>query len=79
VVSLAGWPYSNLLGFGCTSWLERFLVRRREAAARVQGMTREEFIEPQLDPILERISRDGLKSLTRAERRILAQARKNVS
>lgn len=75
----AGWLYSNLLGFGHTSWLQRFLLRRCEAAARVQRMTREEFIEQQIDPILEKISRGGMKSLSRAERRILAQARQKVS
>ena len=75
----AGWLYSNLLGFGHASWLRRFMLRKREAEARVQRMTSEEFIEQQIDPILEKISLNGLESLTRAERRILAQAREKVS
>jgi len=75
----AGWLYSNLLGFGHASWLRRFMLRRREAAERVQRMTSEEFIAQQIDPILEKISRNGMGSLTRTERRSLAQAREQVS
>lgn len=74
----AGWLYANLLGFGHASWLQRFVRRRRETAQRVQRMTREEFIEQEIDPVLEKISRSGLQSLNRAERRILAQAREKV-
>jgi len=76
---VAGWLYADLLGFGRASWVRRFLLRRREKAERVLRMTREEFIEQQLDPILEKISRKGMKSLNRAERRTLAQAREKVS
>jgi len=75
----AGWLYADLLGFGRASWLRRFLMRRREKIQRLQRMSREDFIEQQLDPILEKISRSGMKSLNRAERRILAHAREKVS
>src|SRR5438128_6831741 len=71
----AGWLYTNLLGFGHASWLQRLLRRRREAAKRIQRMTPAEFIEQEIDPLLEKISRRGLRSLTRAERRLLSQAR----
>ena len=74
----AGWLYTNLLGFGHPSWLHRILRRRREAAMRVQRMTPAEFIEHEIDPLLEKISRDGIQSLSRAERRVLAQAREKV-
>ena len=75
----AGWLYANLLGFGHASWLRRLLRRRREAVERVRRMSREEFIEQQIDPVLEKISRSGMQSLSRAERRILDQAREKVS
>lgn len=75
---VAGSLYANLLGFGHASWLRRLLRRRRDAAERVQRMSREEFIEQQIDPLLEKISRNGMQSLTRAERRILDQAREKV-
>jgi hypothetical protein len=32
----------------------------------------------EIDPLLEKISRAGLKSLTRAERRILARGREKI-
>jgi membrane associated rhomboid family serine protease len=74
----AGWLYANLLGFGRTSWLGRLLRRRREAAQRIQRMTRAEFIELEVDPVLEKIARQGMDRLTRAERRLLAQASQKV-
>jgi membrane associated rhomboid family serine protease len=74
----AGWLYANLLGFGHASWLRRLLKRRREAAERVQRMTPAEFIEHEIDPLLEKISRKGMQSLTKAERRLLFQAREKV-
>jgi membrane associated rhomboid family serine protease len=73
-----GWLYTNLLGFGHASWLQRLLRRRREAVERVQRMTPAEFIEHEIDPLLEKISREGMQSLTRAERRLLSQAREKV-
>lgn len=74
----AGWLYSNLLGFGHASWLRRLFQKRRDTAERVQRMSREEFIEREINPVLEKISRSGMQSLTRAERRVLAQAREKV-
>ena len=74
----AGWLYVHLLGYGHPSWLQRKLWRRRSNAERVERMTVAEFIEHEIDPLLEKISRSGIQSLTRAERRILAQARGKV-
>jgi hypothetical protein len=74
----AGWLYANLLGFGHASWLRRFIRRRREAVERLQRMSREEFIELELDPLLEKIARKGMHSLTRRERDILERAREKV-
>jgi HAMP domain-containing protein len=74
----AGWLYANLLGFGHASWLQRLLRRRREAAERVQRMTPAEFIEHEIDPLLEKISRKGIQSLSKAERRLLFQAREKI-
>ena len=75
----AGWLYANLLGFGHASWLGRLFRRRREAVERVQRMTPTEFIEQEIDPLLEKISRKGIQSLTRAERRLLSRASEKVS
>jgi hypothetical protein len=41
-------------------------------------MSAEQFIAEEIDPLLEKISQSGIGSLTRAERRLLAQAREKV-
>jgi hypothetical protein len=73
-----GWLYAHLLGFGHPSFLQRFLARRRTAAERFRHMDTAQFIAEEIDPLLEKISRDGVTSLTRAERRILARAREKI-
>jgi rhomboid family protein len=74
----AGWLYVQLLGFGHPSWLQRKLSERRAAAQRIARMTRAEFIQREIDPVLEKISRRGMQSLTRAERRLLAGVRDKI-
>jgi len=69
---VAGWLYVQLLGFGHPSWLQRKLSERRAAAQRLERMTWTEFVEGEIDPVLDKISRSGMQSLTRAERRLLA-------
>lgn len=73
-----GWLYAHLLGFGRPSFLQRFLARRRAAIDRLRHMDAGQFIAEEIDPLLEKISRIGVNSLTRAERRILAQAREKL-
>ena len=75
----AGWIYANLLGFGHASWLRRLLRKRQEATRRIQRMSSAEFIETEIDPLLEKIARSGLQSLSRAERRRLSQAPEKIS
>ncbi len=74
----AGWLYAHLLGFGRPSILQRTLQQRRAVVQRIQSMTAEEFIASEVDPLLEKIARSGLGSLSRAERRTLAQAREKM-
>ncbi len=71
----AGWLYAHLLGFGRPSFLQRALRRRRRESERRRQMSLEEFIVEEIDPLLEKISQTGLDSLTRSERRTLAQVR----
>ena len=75
---LAGWFYVHLLGFGRPSILQRVLHQRRTATERYHSMTPEQFIAEEVDPLLEKISREGIGSLTRSERRILARAREKI-
>jgi len=74
----AGWLYTHMLGFGQPSFLERALQQRRTAKERYRQMSAEQFISEEIDPLLEKISKNGIDSLTRSERRLLAQAREKV-
>jgi membrane associated rhomboid family serine protease len=76
---IAGWFYAHLLGFGRPSILQRALSQRRTEAERLRAMSPEQFIAEEIDPLLDKISREGMGSLTRAERRLLAKAREKVS
>jgi membrane associated rhomboid family serine protease len=75
----AGWLYVHLLGFGHPSWLQRKLGHRRAAAKRINRMTASEFIEQEIDPLLDKISRSGIGSLSRAERRLLARTSEKIA
>jgi membrane associated rhomboid family serine protease len=75
---IAGWLYAHLLGFGRSSILQRVLRRRRAAAERYRRLTRDEIIAQEIDPILEKISRSGIKSLTRTEQRTLTRAHQRI-
>jgi len=54
--------------------VQRALQQRRERIERRRQMSAEEFIAEEIDPLLEKISRTGLASLSRRERRTLALA-----
>ena len=71
----AGWLYVHLLGFGRPSFFQRFLRQRRATAERYRQMSPAQFVTEEIDPLLEKISRNGMDSLTRSERRLLARAR----
>ena len=75
----AGWLYAHLLGFGRPSFLQRALQRRQKEKERRRHMSLEEFIVEEIDPLLEKISRKGLESLTRSERRTLAEVREKMA
>src|ERR1700719_795503 len=75
---IAGRLYAHLLGFGRPSALQRVLRQRRAAAERYRQLTPDQIIAEEIDPLLEKISRCGMKSLTRTERRILARAHQRI-
>lgn len=74
----AGWLYAHLLGFGRPSILQRLLHQRRAKIERFEQMTPEQFIAEEIDPLLDKISREGMQSLSRAERRTLTKAREKM-
>lgn len=77
-----GYVYIKSLGYGVAPrwllWWQDFrnLFKRRPRPTRARRRaSREEFIREQIDPILEKISREGMQSLTREERKILESAK----
>jgi membrane associated rhomboid family serine protease len=74
----AGWLYAHLLGFGRPSFLQRLLRHQRVEAERYDQLTSEQLMAQEIDPLLEKIARKGLGSLTRRERRSLARARERM-
>jgi membrane associated rhomboid family serine protease len=75
----AGWLFAHLLGFGRPSVVQRALHERKAKADRYRHMNAEQFIAEEVDPLLEKIAREGIQSLSRGERRILAQAREKLA
>lgn len=76
---LGGWCYAHLLGFGRPSILQRAFRQRRAEAERYRAMSPAQFIAEEVDPLLDKISREGMGSLTRSERRVLAKAREKIA
>ena len=76
---VAGWIYAHLLGFGRVSILQRKVRQRHTETERYRAMTPDQFISEEVDPILEKISREGLQSLTWSERRTLARAQEKIA
>lgn len=75
----AGWLYAHLLGFGRPSWWQRRLREQKERRDRRNQLSIADFVAEEVDPLLEKISRSGMASLTRNERRILAEGRAKMA
>ena len=73
-----GWGYTRVLGFGGTLFYQRMVRRDDPHLRRLEAMTWEEFLTFELNPVLEKIARRGLKSLTRAERQTLHYSRRKL-
>jgi hypothetical protein len=76
--SLLGWVWARKLGFGNPMWFQRRAFERRQREMRIERMSAEDFMQMEMDPILEKIARSGMGSLSRAERRILEQGREKL-
>jgi membrane associated rhomboid family serine protease len=71
VGTLLGWVYAKQLGFGNPLAIERYFIERKQHAQRLERMPVEQFIAEEIDPVLEKLARGGMASLTRAEKRLL--------
>lgn len=78
VAMFSGWIYARMLGFGTPTAVERHFIERRVRRHRRARLSPAQFIAQEIDPILEKISRTGIRSLTREERRILEQGREKI-
>jgi membrane associated rhomboid family serine protease len=74
----AGWAYARTLGFGDRFFLQRVMENGDLLERRMQLMNWEEFLNAELNPVLEKIARHGLRSLNAAERRILRLSRRKL-
>lgn len=74
-----GWLYVKQLGFGNPLRIQKYVFEKRRRAERQARMTPAQFISEEIDPILDKISREGIHSLSRAERRILEKGREKIA
>ena len=74
-----GYFYIKALGYGSMprwlGFLQSLKPRRSPPPPRTSPQSRDEFIRDEIDPILDKISREGMQSLTRRERKILESAK----
>jgi membrane associated rhomboid family serine protease len=75
-----GYLYIKQLGYGTTPkwllWLQDITGRMKSRPRPTpRNMSPEEFIQEEVDPILDKIAREGMQSLTRRERKILESAK----
>ena len=78
--ALLGYLYIKQLGYGATPrwllWLQDIVGRLKPRhRPPPRDMSPEEYIREQVDPILDKIAREGMHSLTRQERKILESAK----
>lgn len=76
---LLGWVYVKQLGYGNPLRIQKYIFEKRRREERMARMKPEQFISEEIDPILDKISREGIHSLTRAERRILEKGRDKIA
>lgn len=74
-----GWGYIKQLGYGNPMALQRYVFERRERNARYERMPTGQFISEEIDPILDKISREGIHSLSRSEKKILERGRDKIA
>jgi membrane associated rhomboid family serine protease len=76
---VVGWFYARQLGFGNPWWFQRRLAEKRQREARLDRMGADQYMVEEIDPVLDKISREGIRSLNRNERRILERGRDKIS
>jgi hypothetical protein len=72
--AVLGWVWCRSLGFGNRLPFERAWHEKREHAKRLEAMDVHEFVATEVDPILEKIARTGMRSLSGGEKKMLQMA-----
>lgn len=73
-----GWAYTRTLGFGGLPVRLPALELQSLQEKRLEEMNWADFVAKELNPVLEKISKHGLRSLTKLERRILRYSRNKL-
>jgi membrane associated rhomboid family serine protease len=76
---VTGWIYTRELGFGNSFWWERRRQDRIQKEQRLLRMSADQFLEEEIDPILEKIAREGMQSLSKEEKRVLEQGSAKIA
>jgi membrane associated rhomboid family serine protease len=77
--AMVGWVYARRLGFGSPWWFQRRRMERRQREERLDRMSPDQYMIEEIDPILDKIAREGIRSLSRQERRLLERGREKIS
>lgn len=77
--ALGGWIYARKLGYGNATRLQIYFAQKRLRTERLERMGAGQFITEEIDPILDKIAREGMQSLTRSERKLLEQGREKIA
>ena len=75
---LSGCAFARLLGFGGLLFTQRNPDGHESRGKQLEEMDWEEFLRTELNPVLDKISTQGIHSLTRAEWKILQQSRRKL-
>lgn len=78
IAGCIAWLYVKQLGFGNPLGIQKYIFEKRQRAARLDRMSAEQFIHEEVDPILDKIAREGMARLTRREKKILEQCREKM-
>jgi hypothetical protein len=70
-----GWAYTRALGFGALMFCSPTLEHQSLQERRLAEMDWDDFVSKELNPVLEKISKHGIRSLTKIEHRILRFSR----
>ena len=77
--AMVGWVYARRLGFGVPWWFQRRRMEQRQREERLERMSPDQYMTEEIDPILDKIAREGIRALTRQERKILERGREKIS